>query len=454
MQKKVSAYLKEWKMLSLDTKVCVGFSGGADSTALLLLLWELGFSVLAVHVNHGIRGEEARRDQKFCEDFCLERNIPIEVFERDIPKIAFERGISTEEAGRLARYEIFEQLLKEGKAERVALAHHKNDQAETMLFHLMRGTGLRGLRGMEPVRFPYIRPFLCVNRKEIETWLQKKGIAWVEDGSNYELEYSRNQIRHQVLAPMEQIRKGSVEHMADTALRLLEVEDFLKQELAKQRKSCVKKEGGQILVSIAEFQKLHPVLRKALIQECLEDLLGGGQSLEATHIEQVCSLAMGRRGSRLNLPKGYYAILGYEKLILKYGYGVEKSEEAVYCKPVGEYHYMGERFRFSLESWEKKEEIPVNCYTKWFDYDKMEKGVVLRSRLPGDYLETAKGAHKKLKDYLIDCKIPKEERDGLVLLADGSHIIWVVGMRISEHYKVTEQTKRVLKVQRIEDGGI
>lgn len=454
MQKKVSTYLKQWKMLSLETKVCVGFSGGADSTALLLLLWELGYSVLAVHINHGIRGEEARRDQNFCENFCLERNIPIKVFEKDVPKIALERGISTEEAGRFVRYEIFEKLLKEGEVDRVALAHHKNDQAETMLFHLMRGTGLRGLRGMEPVRFPYIRPFLSVTREEIEAWLQKKGIVWVEDGSNYELEYSRNQIRHQVLAPMEQIRKGSIERMADTAVRLLELEDFLKQELEKQKGNCVKKEGGQIFILLTKFNKLHPILQKALVQECLEELLGGGKDLEAIHIEQVCALALGRSGSRLSLPQGFYAIRRYEELLLKHGYGVEKSKEAVYCEPVGEYHYMGEIFRFSLENWNKKEEIPVNCYTKWFDYDKMEQGVVLRNRLPGDYLETVKGSHKKLKDYLIDCKIPKEERDALILLADGSHIIWVVGMRISEHYKVTEQTRKVLKVQRIEDGGI
>jgi tRNA(Ile)-lysidine synthase len=116
--------------------------------------------------------------------------------------------------------------------------------------------------------------------------------------------------------------------------------------------------------------------------------------------------------------------------------------------------FQGKLFEFSLEEWQKNDEIPVNRYTKWFDYDKMKNGIVLRTRQPGDYLANASGAHKKLKDYLIDCKVPREERDKLILLADGSHVIWVVGMRISEEYKITEQTGRILKVQCTEQGGM
>ena len=146
-------------------------------------------------------------------------------------------------------------------------------------------------------------------------------------------------------------------------------------------------------------------------------------------------------------------MLGYEELLLKKGYGQEKKEEEVYCAPDGEYHYMGATFRLTLENRKKIGEIPVNRYTKWFDYDKIKDNVVLRTRRPGDYLELAGGGHKKLKDYLIDCKVPREERDRCILLADGSHILWVTGMRISERYKVTEQTKRVLKVQ-MEHPGV
>ena len=457
MREKVFAYLEQWNMIRSGMKILVGFSGGADSTALLQLLWEYGQAhgagITAVHVNHGIRGREADRDQSFCEVFCMERGIPFQAFFMDVPSIAGLEGISTEEAGRKARYVVFERYLREGKADRAALAHHQNDQAETMLFHMMRGTGLRGLRGMKPVRIPYIRPLLCVTRPEIESWLVREGISWMEDTTNQELQYTRNQIRHRVLAPMVQICPESAAHMAKTAGRLLEIEDYMEQELKKVWADCVRQEKDIYRILLKPFLALHPAMKKLLAMRCLECLLGSRRNLEAVHAEQICMLARGRRGSRVMLPGDGCAVLGYGELILKQGYGEKISEEPVYCAPGGEYLYMGENFRFILENREKDKEIPVNRYTKWFDYDKIKHNVALRARQPGDYLELTGGAHKKLKDYLIDCKIPREKRDRCILLADGRHILWVVGMRISEGYKVTEQTRRILKVQKLGDGG-
>ncbi|MBS6396388.1 MAG: tRNA lysidine(34) synthetase TilS [Clostridiales bacterium] len=456
MQKKVFAYLEKWNMVSPGMRILTGFSGGADSAALLQILWEYGrghgIQVRALHVNHGIRGAEADRDQAFCEHFCQERKIPLRIVREDVGAYARRERISMEEAGRKVRYDAFEQELSQGLADRVALAHHQNDQAETMLFHLMRGTGLRGLRGMEPVRMPYIRPFLCVTRREIEDWLIRKGISWVEDGTNQELDYTRNRIRHQVLAPMEQIRPGTAVHMSEAAERLLEMEDYLEQELDKIWESDVRKQGEVYGISLEAFERIHPVMQKLTVLRCLERL-GGGRSPEAVHAEQILRLAKGRRGSRITLPGGCCAVLGYDEILLKQGYGIKRTEEPVYCVPGREYLYMGEIFRFTLENRDKNKEIPVNRYTKWFDYDKIKNSVILRTRQPGDYLELAGGTHKKLKDYLIDCKVPREERDACILLADGSHIIWVAGMRISEGYKVTEETRRILKVQKIEVGG-
>ena len=155
----------------------------------------------------------------------------------------------------------------------------------------------------------------------------------------------------------------------------------------------------------------------------------------------------------MTLPDSCVAVLEYEKIRLKRGYKTSEPGEAVYCEPGGEYHYMGASFRLTLENCEKIGEIPVNRYTKWFDYDKIKNNAVLRTRRPGDYLELSGGIHKKLKDYLIDQKVPREERDQCILLADGSHVIWVAGMRISERYKVTDRTRRMLKVQMRENGG-
>ncbi len=456
MEKKVHSYMEQWNMVQPGMHIVAGFSGGADSTALLEILWEYQkthkITLSALHVHHGIRGQEADQDQRFCERFCQERGIGFRIVRADVPKVSKAEGISLEEAGRKVRYQAFLQELGSG-VDRIALAHHQNDQAETMLFHLMRGSRLRGLRGMKPVRGSYIRPFLCVTRKEIEDWLVKKKITWVEDSTNQELEYTRNQIRHQVLKPMERIRKGTIQRMAKAAEGLQRLEDFFQAELQKQWEGCVQEKGEGFRIVRAQFQTLHPALQEAMLLQAMERLSKEERKPEAIHVEQVLKLLDGKNGSRLTLPGGCFAVLAYEALLLKKEYKIEKTAIEVFCEPGQEYHYMGADFRLTLENREKNVKIPVNRYTKWFDYDKIKNNVVLRTRRPGDYLEVAPGVHKKLKDYLIDQKVPREDRDQCILLADGAHIIWVTGMRISENYKVTEKTRRILKVQKIEYGG-
>lgn len=457
MQKKIYEYMERWNMLDAGMRVLTGFSGGADSTALLQLLWEYGrergIEVCALHVNHGIREYEAGRDEAFCEAFCRERGIPLTIVREDVPGLARERGIGTEEAGRIVRYAAFEREISKGGVDRVALAHHKNDQAETMLFHLMRGTGLKGLRGMEPVRMPYIRPLLCVEKREIEDWLRERGLEWVEDSTNRELTYTRNRIRHQIMTGMEEIRPGSARRMAETAERLLEIEDFLEDEVRRRWADSVRGDKESLRILLEPFLKMHPAVQKRLVQKCMVQLMESSRNPEAVHIGQVCALAKGRRGSRLTLSGGYFAVLGYEELILKKGYGQEKKTGEVYCVPGEKYNYMGADFFLSVEKCEKIGKVPVNRYTKWFDYDKIKNSLVLRTRHPGDYLELSGGVRKKLKDYFIDSKVPREERDQQILLSDGSHILWVTGMRISEYYKVTGQTRTILKAQMKKNGG-
>lgn len=455
MYREVAAYLEKWKMILPGESVCVGFSGGADSTALLLCLWEYGKThgnrVYALHVNHGIRGEEADRDQRFCEEFCAERGIGLRVCAADVPELARAEQIGEEEAGRKARYRAFEEELKSGRASRIALAHHQNDQAETVLFHLMRGSGLKGLRGMEPIRGNYIRPLLCVERGEIEGWLKERGIIWAEDRTNQELVYTRNRIRHQVIAPMEEILPGSVRRMAGAAERLLGIEDYLDAECERLAAECVRWGEDGCEIGLPYFGKLHPAMQKLLALHILERLLGSRRDLAEAHAEALAGLVRSGRGSSVRLPGGLVAVLDYESIRIRRGYGNLKPPEPLACTSDGAYEFAGERFLFSLKDREKLGEIPRNRYTKWFDYDKIQSILMLRTRLPGDFLELKGGIRKKLKKYLIDEKVPRDLRSGCILLADGSHIVWVVGLRISERYKVTEETRRVLVVQKTEE---
>ena len=450
MQNKVFSYIDGQQMLTPGMEVLVGFSGGADSMALLLLLKEYGdkheVGVRAVHVHHGIRGESADRDQAFCAKFCQERGIPLRIYRRDVPAYASAHHMSLEEAGREVRYKIFKRCLEDGFGERVALAHHQNDQAETMLFRLSRGTGLKGLGGMEPVRLPYIRPLLCVTRQEVIAWLKARHISWMEDESNQEVDYARNRIRKEILAPMEAAWPGTTARLAGTADRIRETESYLEYETGRAWERYAKETEGGYAIELQAFTELHPAMQKLVLRKGME-LLTGGKDLEAVHVEQLLNLVHGKRGGRTDLPGHAYGQLGYEALFLRKKAAAKTEVLPGIPVKLGENAFAGQIFSAVVEEAGENEKIPTKRYTKWFDYDKIKQGMVLRNRKPGDYLANGAGSHKKLKDYFIDQKVPREDRDRMILLADGNHIMWAVGMRISEEYKITEQTRRILKVQ-------
>jgi len=234
MLEKVKNYVKKWQMLTEEDCVIVGVSGGADSVCLLLMLLEMrkeiGFDIVAVHVNHGLRGEEADEDEAFVKQFCVERDVLLETYFANIEDVAKERKMSTEEAGREVRRECFEQARIKYKGTKIALAHHQNDNAETFLFRLARGTGLKGLGGMAPVKDEYIRPLLCVARNEIEAYLREQGISYCADASNESDEYTRNRIRNHMIPYLEtEINSKTIEHMSETMEQMRQVQDYLEQ---------------------------------------------------------------------------------------------------------------------------------------------------------------------------------------------------------------------------------
>jgi len=219
MYQKVSAYIKEHQMLNEQDRVIVGVSGGADSICLLFMLIEMQkkmeFSIVAVHINHGLRGEAALRDEEYVQKVCAEQDVELVIFHEDIREFAKTQGYTEEEAGRELRRKRFQQVLEERKGTKIALAHHKNDNVETFLWNLCRGTGLKGMRGILPASGVWIRPLLCLSRKEIETYLEQIGISYCTDETNYEDIYTRNRIRNHVIPYLEEhINAQSVSHMS------------------------------------------------------------------------------------------------------------------------------------------------------------------------------------------------------------------------------------------------
>ena len=470
MLNKVRNYVEKYHMLSKGDTVAVGVSGGADSVCLLFALSKLqpeyDLRLLVVHVNHKIR-PEAKQDSDYVKQLCDKWNLPFFLFEKDVQDLAREWGLSTEEAGRKIRYECFEEVLR-GQAKeavangtaKVAVAHNVNDRAETMLFNLFRGSGLKGLGSIKPVRGHVIRPLLCLERAEIEAILKQEGLAFQEDWTNKEDLYSRNKIRNHVLPYVErEISAGATSHIATAAQLLALSQDYLGETVdAVFEKYVVREEDGKFSVFCPDMKALHPYLRSEVILRMFEQMVPYRKDLGMVHVELIEQLVMQEGNRQIDLPYGMTAKRTYDVVSLQKGLGqgadealLEKEKRqfilgAMYPQRV-EIEGMG-ILDFQLFPYEKNQEIPQNQYTKWFDYDKIKNYITVRNRMTGDYLTiNAQLGKKSLQDYMIDLKIPKEMRDQVWLLADDQHVIWVLGYRISQEYKVSENTKRILQVQ-------
>ncbi len=458
-------------MIESGDSLVVGVSGGADSVCLLRILYDLSgpmrFSLAAVHVEHGIRGEESRRDAVFTEELCADLGVPFLRFDVDAPAYARGSGLGLEEAARELRYDCYRKACEQLGADRIATAHHAGDNAETVLFHLARGTGIGGLCGIRPVAesdsagLRVIRPLLCVTHEEIVSWLKGLGQLYCIDSTNADPVYSRNRIRERVLPELMEINAQAIPHMQRTAGQLQELCEYLDGAALQAGKEACEISAGEdgsrsIELFCDAFGTIHPFLQKHLVHLLLGMQAGCGKDLTSLHVEMVLDLMNAGVGRRVSLPYGMTAERMYKSVLLHAESGGAFPGEASCGSPEEQdLRIPGETTGPDglqiqtkiLEVADFSQKIPEKRYTKWFDYDKIKSVARIRGRRPGDYLQVgAAGGHKKLNRYLIDEKIPLRERDGLSLLADGNHIMWVIGYRISEAYKVTDETRRVLCV--------
>lgn len=446
IRRKVENFIIKEQMIEKGDRILLGVSGGADSVCLLCLLQDLsdkmGFSLGVLHIEHGIRGEESLRDAEFVRQLCREKELPFEQHSYDVPKLAKEEGLSEEEAGRKVRYAAFTEKMEKEGYRKTAVAHNLNDNAETMLFHLARGSALAGLSGIPAVRGKIIRPLLCLERREIEAYLAAIGQDYCQDRTNQELIYSRNRIRHQILPELEEINPKAVEHMGKTAAFIGEADLYLTREAMKLEEACLKKDKGEVRIAIGRLKEADPLLRRYLFMDALEAVSGKRMDLGERHLQDLEELLSRQSGKRIDLPYGMQALRSYEEVILK---KKEKKEEA---EGISHEEWEISFTRLEAENVDFMTMIEEKPYTKYIDYDKMNSKPVLRTRQPEDYLILDRSGRKKsLRRYFIDRKIPAEERDKRLLLADGSHIVWILGERLSYAYYLTEQTKHILKIE-------
>ena len=438
MKTKVSEYISKYDMLRNTDTIVVGVSGGQDSICLLFLLSEIlkdkDIALEVVHVDHGLR-PSAHDEAMFVKGICEKLDIPFHLAEADVKKYAELQKISTEEAGRKIRYDAYNKVLGDRKG-KIAIAHNANDNAETMLFNLIRGTSLNGLKGIRPVNGNIIRPLLCVTRKEIEEYISLNQIPYVTDESNLTDEYTRNKIRHHILSyAAENINENTVLNIGRTTEMISEAENYLNECTKEALKRClISNEESEVRLNVTVLLKEDPYIIKRMLREALSTVAGTSKDITSEHILKTFELLSKEGSKEAALPYGMLARKEYDVLrIFK-----DPGEKSISLPKITERIIEGA----DLKS------VPVSAYTKWFDYDKISNVRELRFRREGDYLCINKDMNRKsLKDYMINEKIPKAERDTVPLIADGDHIMWVIGHRISEYYKVTDETKRILEIR-------
>ena len=461
---RVDSFFKKWKMAQEGDSILLGISGGADSICLaryfLARREALSLKLYAVHINHMLRGEEAKRDEEFVRDFCRKWNVPLNVEYRNIKEESRQKKCSEEEAGRIARYECFEKYAKEYHCEKIAVAHHQNDAAETILFRMLRGTGPQGMAGILPVNGKIIRPFLCLSREEITDVLQNIEQGYVDDSTNTSEEYSRNYIRHRILPEMESVNQKATAHISELGMQMQELLAYVTPKMEKlYAEQVTANERGELFLAEEAFSKMSLFEQKEMLRRMLFEISGHRKDISLVHVEQLLALMANKEGKQQNCPYGVLAKRARDGLLLvkvsdeeKLSQKQKNNRQPIYLSLSAESE-MEEtvlasqlEIHFSILPWNGGKVAKKDC-VKYFDYDKMKCKPCLRTRDTGDYFIMDKeGRRKSLGRYFIDTKIPASDRDGQLLLADGSHIMWIIGGRISEFYKVGSETKRVLRV--------
>ena len=456
---KIKTFCRQKELFSPGDRVVIGLSGGADSVCLFLLLIRLAkefdLTLFPVHVNHNLRGEEALADQRFCEELCRQHGFVLTVVSANVAELAAKNGWTLEEAGRNARYEAFAEIAAGQQCSKTAVAHHKDDQAETVLFQMFRGSRLKGLAGMEAKNGTLVRPLLCVTREEIEDFLKEKKQTYCIDYTNLEEEYTRNKIRHRILTGATEVCNGAVEHIAELAEHAGQVEKLLERLAEELFDACaVIDEDNSVSLEIEALVRAERILTERVVYKALCIACGRKKDITAGFVADGMALLSKQSGRQITLPGGIIAERRFDKLFIGKSregsslyIAVESFPFEVVLQETGKKLMLSVKKRGELE-----ENIPKSTYTKWFDYDKIEKVISVRTVATGDEIMVfADGRNKKVTDVLAEAKIPKEQRKSFPVLAEENRVLWIPGIRGSEGYRVTKETKQVL-IARI-DGG-
>ncbi len=420
-------------IVSENDTIAVALSGGSDSMALLHYMLEYSkkfpINVIAINVEHGIRGESSLSDTEFVKSFCKKNNVPLLLYKVDCIKKSKQEKLSLEQSARILRYDCFFDALSSKKCDKIATAHHLKDNAESVLFNLFRGTGIKGLKGItENFDDKIIRPFLTVSKEEIENYVKENNIPFVTDQTNFDDDYTRNFIRLQIIPKIKEIFPNfeqSVKRLSDS---VKSDDDFLEQQADKflsllNNKAEIKIPSHYSIFARAEIKALKH--------------LGVKKDWEKIHIDDAFSLSNKKNGASINLLNNITAIREYDKIAF---YLNTQQTETVLPFQEGKFLFSGKTYNIEkVNSYNLKDGL-------YIDLDKIPKTAIIRNKKDGDIFTKFGGGTKKLNDYLTDKKIPLKTRNDIPLLADGKEILAIFNVEISDRVKIDGNTKKIIKL--------
>ncbi|MGV8145178.1 MAG: tRNA lysidine(34) synthetase TilS [Alkaliphilus sp.] len=448
--------IKEHGLLTKGDKVVVAVSGGPDSVCLLHMLTTLKsryeLQLYVTHLNHNFRGLEAQKDAQYVSDLCERLSVMCFVKSENISAYAKKNNLSDEEAGRIKRYEFFNEVKIKVGANKIAVGHNLNDQAETVLMRLLRGAGLQGLSSINYKRDDVIRPLLDVRREDIEKYCEANNLTPRTDITNLEPIYHRNKIRLELIPYLkENYNPNLIESLVRTAKILKADSDYLDSQAYDMFKLISEVDSDmKVIIPIQSIDVLHVAMKTRVFRLAAKRLVGRREVFSYTNIQNILELVSNRNtGKELQLPMEITAKISYDKLIfttlkeVDHDYIYElRIERPVKVNEVGT--------TFVAKQINKKEmkEIGIAKNKKVFDFDKVKNILIIRNRNEGDIFRPLgmKGT-KKLKDYFIDNKIERTERSKIALICDGGKIMWIVGQRMSDYYKITKNTTKFLLIE-------
>lgn len=440
--------INDTNMFEKGDRVGIGVSGGSDSMALLHFLVntvknKIGFDLIAININHNMR-PGSRRDSKFVSDYCKVNGIPYAGYNVDVPTFAASNKLSSEHAARIKRYENFEAAIKKYKLNKFVIAQHSSDQAETILLHILRGSGIAGARGMEHMRGIYVRPFLDTSKADINAYIYNNQIPYVDDESNIKSNYARNFIRNEVIPLLQREWRNVEKNIIGFGQNCRADDEYINSVVSMWGLSTSE---NHVRIALNYFAYPAAVISRIILQAF--DSLGLRYNIEKKHIDLICALAKtGENGSRFDLPNNLWAVKEYEYVTIVKKSDTQKRQTTVPFKP-GKTSFSG--FGTIMVTKTISYKLAREKGLLVMDADRVPRTAKWRTRKDGDQFTKFGGGTKSLSAYLIDKKIPSRLRDKLPILAVGSEVLAIADVEISDKVKTGADTLEAYVIEIVKD---